>query len=64
MLAWLTVGTLLTRMFLATSYDACSLGAQGLFMLGWYLLPLLAIDLSHTGQWILRYLPAAKGFAT
>ncbi len=63
MLAWLTIGTVLGSMFLGTTYDTFSLGAQSLFMLGWYLLPLLAIDLSHSGQWISRYLPAAKGFA-
>jgi hypothetical protein len=63
MLIWLAVGTLLGSMCLSTTYDAYSLGAQSLVMLGWYLLLLLAVDLCHSGQWISRRLPAAKGLA-
>lgn len=61
LLAWLIVGSLLGAMYLSTTYDTYSLGAQSLFMLGWYVLPLLAIDLCHSSQWAALDGPVCKG---
>lgn len=65
LLAWLIFGSLLGGMYLSAPYDGYSLGAQSLFMLGWYALPLLVVDFCHTCQWselsgpVLRGLTAA-----
>lgn len=63
LLAWLVFGSLLGAMYLSVPYDSYSLGAQSLFMLGWYALPLLVVDVCHTCQWAALDGPVLKGLA-
>jgi hypothetical protein len=63
MLAWLTVGTIAGSTCLSTPYDYWSVGGQSLFMIGWYLLPLLAIGLWQAGPLLPPRLLACKPYA-
>ncbi len=63
MVAWLVIGTVIGATFLCTPYDTYSIGGQSLFLIGWYMLPLLAIGFCQAGSLLPRRLSPLNGYA-
>ncbi len=63
MLGWLIFGTAIGSTCLSTPYDYWSIGGQSLFMIGWYLLPLLAIGLWQAGPLLPPRMLACQPYA-
>ncbi len=63
MIAWLVIGTVIGATCLCTPYDTYSIGGQSLFLIGWYLLPLLAIGVCQAESLLPRRLSPLSGYA-
>jgi hypothetical protein len=59
LVAWLALGTAIGGACLCTTYDVYSVGGQSLYMVGWYLLPLLAVGLWQIAALLPRRLAGA-----